>query len=148
MEIHYHSRHRLPPAKERGAIFHERVEDLLAVSDYFSLHCPSSPETRGFLNAQRIGALPDGAVVINTARGDLVDDAALIAALKSGKLAAAGLDVFAGEPKINPAYRDLKNTFLLPHLGSATLETRNAMGFTALDNLDAIFAGRAPPNPL
>jgi lactate dehydrogenase-like 2-hydroxyacid dehydrogenase len=148
MKIHYHGRNRLPPAKELGATYHQRVEDLLAVSDFLTLHCPSSPETRGFLNATRIAALPDGAVVVNTARGDIVDDAALIAALKSGKLAAAGLDVFAGEPNINPGYRDLKNTFLLPHLGSATLETRNAMGFTALDNLDAIFAGRTPPNLL
>jgi glyoxylate reductase len=96
------------------------------------------------LNARRIAKLPDGAIVINTARGTIVDDEALIAALKSGKLAAAGLDVFNNEPAIHPEYRTLANTFLLPHVGSATTETRDAMGFRALDNLDAVFAGRAP----
>ena len=90
--------------------------------------------------------LPDGAVVVNTARGALVEDSALMAALKSGKLAAAGLDVFEGEPQINPGYRSLDNVFILPHLGSATLETRNAMGFKCCDNLDAFFAGREPPD--
>ena len=91
-----------------------------------------------------ISQLPDGAVVINTARGGVVDDDALIGALASGKLAAAGLDVFNNEPDIHTGYRDLKNTFLLPHIGSATAETRDAMGFRALDNLDAYFAGREP----
>ena len=90
--------------------------------------------------------LPDGAIVVNTARGPLVDDTALIAALKSGKLAAAGLDVYTGEPNINRGYHGIKNAFLLPHLGSATVETRNAMGFKALDNLDAFFAGRPLPS--
>jgi lactate dehydrogenase-like 2-hydroxyacid dehydrogenase len=90
--------------------------------------------------------LPQRAIVTNTARGPLVDDEALIAALKSGRIAAAGLDVFEGEPSIHPGYRDLPNAFLLPHMGSATLETRNAMGFKCLDNLDAFFAGREPPD--
>jgi glyoxylate reductase len=148
MEIHYHNRRRLPPADEHGAIYHAKAEDLLRVSDFLSLHCPSSSEMRGFLDARRIALLPDGAVVVNTARGDLIDDKALIAALRSGKLMAAGLDVFAGEPKIEPAYRELTNTFYLPHLGSATHGTRDGMGFVALDNLDAYFAGRAPPNRL
>ena len=89
-----------------------------------------------------------GAVVVNTARGDLVDDDALIGALRSGKVAAAGLDVFAGEPNLDPRYRQLDNTFLLPHLGSASLETRDAMGYCCLDNLDAFFAGRQCPNAL
>ena len=83
---------------------------------------------------------------MNTARGPLVDDEALIAALKSGKLAAAGLDVFTGEPKIHPGYAPLPNTFLLPHLGSATVETRNGMGFRAVDNLEAFFAGKPLPS--
>jgi glyoxylate reductase len=148
LEIHYHNRRRLPPDAEHGATYHADAEGLLRVSDFLSLHCPSSPEMRGFLNARRIALLPDGAVVVNTARGDLVDDKALIAALSSGKLAAAGLDVFAGEPNIEPAYRELTNTFFLPHLGSATHGTRDGMGFLALDNLDAVFAGRAPPNRL
>jgi lactate dehydrogenase-like 2-hydroxyacid dehydrogenase len=90
--------------------------------------------------------MPERAVVTNTARGPLIDDEALIAALRSGRIAAAGLDVFEGEPNIHPGYRDLPNTFLLPHMGSATLETRNAMGFKCLDNLDAFFAGQEPPD--
>jgi lactate dehydrogenase-like 2-hydroxyacid dehydrogenase len=146
MKIHYANRSRLPAERELGATFHPRAEDMLPHCDFLSINAPSSPDTNGFLNAARIALLPDGAIVVNTARGPLVDDEALIAALKSGKLAAAGLDVFTGEPKINPGYRPLQNTFLLPHLGSATTETRNAMGFRALDNLDAFFAGRPLPS--
>ena len=86
--------------------------------------------------------------MVNTARGDIVDDEALIGALRSGKLAAAGLDVYAGEPNLHPGYRELDNVFLLPHLGSASLETRDAMGFCCLDNLDAFFAGRPCPTAL
>jgi len=148
MSIHYHNRSRLGPDLEQGAVFHADPLSLMRSSDFLSLHCPSTPESRNFLNAERIAALPANAVVVNTARGDVVDDAALIAALASGKVFAAGLDVFAGEPNINPAYRDLDNVFLLPHLGSATIETRDAMGFCALDNLDAMLAGKPAPNPL
>jgi len=144
MEIHYHNRHRLAPEAEAGAIFHETVEELLAASDVLSLHCPATPETIGLLDARRIALLPEGAIVVNTARGAIVDDEALIAALRSGHLFAAGLDVFNNEPDIHPDYRTLDNVFLLPHIGSATHETRDAMGFRALDNLDAIVAGRAP----
>ena len=144
MEIHYHNRSRLDPALEAGRTYYERVEDLLPNCDILSLNCPATPETRNLLNAERIALLPDGAIVVNTARGALVDDAALIAALRSGKLAAAGLDVYNGEPDIHPDYRTLENAFLLPHIGSATRETRDAMGFRALDNLDAFFAGREP----
>lgn len=146
MEIHYHNRRRLDPAEEAGATFHASAEGLLAVADVLSLHCPASAETHHFLNAARISLLPAGAIVINTARGAVVDDEALIAALRSGRVWAAGLDVYEGEPAAHPAYRTLPNTFLLPHLGSATEETRNAMGFRALDNLDAVFAGREPPH--
>ena len=148
MSVHYHNRTRLPPAREDGAIYHADPQALLAVSQFLSLHAPSTPESRKFLNAERIKLLPDQAIVVNTARGDLVDDEALIAALQSGKVFAAGLDVYAGEPKIHPGYRGLDNVFLMPHLGSATIETRDAMGFCALDNLDAFFAGRPLPNPL
>ncbi|MGF1640920.1 MAG: 2-hydroxyacid dehydrogenase [Rhodospirillales bacterium] len=144
MEIHYHNRHRLDRAAEAGAAYHPTVESLLAHSPFLSIHCPATDATRGLLDARRIALLPDGAIVVNTARGAIVDDEALIAALRSGKLAAAGLDVFNGEPDIHPGYRELKNTFLLPHVGSATRETREAMGFRALDNLDAVFAGREP----
>jgi glyoxylate reductase len=148
MDIHYCNRSRLPPELEGDAIYHDQPEDLLPVSQFLSLHCPVTPETRYFLDDERIALLPDGAIVVNSARGDVVKDEDLIAALKSGKLAAAGLDVFSGEPEINPAYRTLANTFLFPHLGSATLETREAMGFTCLDNLDAFFAGKPVPHAL
>ena len=145
MEIHYHNRHRLDPEIEHGAVYHSSLDSLLSVSDVLSLHCPNNPDTKGILSAERIAQLPDGAIVVNTARGTVVDDSALIDALKSGKLWAAGLDVFNGEPShIDPVYRELNNVFVLPHLGSATVETRDAMGFRALDNLDAIFAGKAP----
>src|SRR3546814_5435654 len=143
MQVHYHNRRRLAPEVEQGAVFHDRLEDLLAESQFLSLHCPATPESRGLLNAERIALLPDGAIVVNTARGAIVDDEALIAALKSGKLAAAGLDVYNNEPDIHPGYRELWNAFLLPHIGSATAETRDAMGFRALANLDAIVAGRS-----
>ncbi len=144
MIVHYHNRHRLAPETEAGAIYHETLEDLLPSCDFLSIHCPAIPETEGLLDAARIALLPDYAIVVNSARGGIVDDEALIAALRSGKVAAAGLDVFNNEPDIHPAYRELENTFLLPHVGSATRETRDAMGFRALDNLDAITAGRAP----
>ena len=144
MEVHYHNRRPLDAAAEAGAVYHKSLDSLLAVSDVLSLNCPATPESKGLLNAERIAKLPDGAIVVNTARGALVNDEDLIAALSSGKLAAAGLDVYNGEPDIHPGYRELPNTFLLPHIGSATLETRDAMGFRALDNLDAIFAGAEP----
>ncbi len=148
IEIHYHNRNRLSPELEAGAIYHETAEGLLAVSQLLSINSPSSPETHKFLNAERIALLPDRAVVVNSARGDIVDDDALIAALRSGKIAAAGLDVYAGEPNIHSEYRALDNTFLMPHLGSATVETRDAMGFCCLDNLDAYLAGLPCPTAL
>jgi len=144
MQVHYYNRSRLAPDLEAGAVYHESVESLLPYCDYLSIHCPATPETHHLLNAERITLLPDDAVVVNTARGAVVDDDALIAALRSGKLFAAGLDVFNNEPRIHPGYRELKNAFLLPHIGSATRETRDAMGFRALNNLDAIMSGREP----
>jgi lactate dehydrogenase-like 2-hydroxyacid dehydrogenase len=148
MQIHYFNRKRLSGELERGAIYHDSVESLLPNCDFLSIHCPATPETHHLLNEQRIALLPDGAVVVNTARGAVVDDDALIAALRSGKLFAAGLDVFNNEPNIDPRYRELENAFLLPHIGSATRETRDAMGFRALDNLDAIVAGEEPRDRL
>ena len=144
MEIHYHNRRPLPPDAAAGAVYHESLDALLPLCDVLSLHCPATPESRHLLNAERIALLPDGAIVVNTARGALVDDTALIAALEAGKIAAAGLDVFNGEPDIHPGYAALDSVFLLPHIGSATRETRDAMGFRALDNLDAIMSGREP----
>jgi len=146
MEVHYHNRSRLAPELESGASYHATAEGLLGVSDFFSIHTPMTPDLVKFLDARRIELLPEGAVVVNTARGGAVDDDAVIAALSSGRLAAAGLDVFDGEPNLNPGYLALDNAFLLPHQGSGTVETRNAMGFMALDNIDAFFRGEEPPN--
>jgi len=144
MEIHYSKRTQLSPELEKGAIYHENVESLLAQSQFLSINCASTPQTHKLLNREKIALMPDGAVVVNSARGDIIDDDALIEALQSGKLAAAGLDVFTGEPNIDPRYRSLDNAFLLPHLGSATLETREAMGLRAVDNLDAFFNRQVP----
>jgi lactate dehydrogenase-like 2-hydroxyacid dehydrogenase len=145
MTILYSNRSRLKPELENGASYFDSVEAMLPHCDFLALHCPATPETRHLLNAERIALLPDGAIVVNTARGSVIDDDALVSALLSVMLAAAGLDVFNGEPdNIHPAYRELENTFLLPHIGSATVETRDAMGYRALDNLDAIAAGHEP----
>jgi lactate dehydrogenase-like 2-hydroxyacid dehydrogenase len=148
MRIHYCSRSRLPPDFEQGARFHRTLASLLHESRFLSLHCPATPETRQMINADSLAQLPPGAVLVNTARGALLDDEAVLAALDSGQLFALGLDVYAGEPELHPGYRTRRNCFLLPHLGSATVETRNAMGFRCLDNLDAVLAGRAAPDAL
>ncbi|MET4128823.1 D-glycerate dehydrogenase [Roseovarius sp. MBR-6] len=148
MEIHYHNRARLSPEAEQGAVFHADVDSLLEVADFLSLHCPATPETTDLLNADRLARLPKGAVVVNTARGALIDEGALLAAIESGHVAAAGLDCFKVEPGGNPAFAGHENIFMLPHIGSATRATRDAMGFRALDNLDAFFAGHAPQDRL
>ncbi|MFN3721554.1 MAG: 2-hydroxyacid dehydrogenase [Paracoccaceae bacterium] len=144
MQVHYHNRRRLPDHLEKGAVFHESLESLLAVSDVLSLHCPSTPQNTGIINARTLALLPERAILVNTARGGLVDEPALIDALTSRRLFAAGLDVFRTEPGGNPVIAGLPNVFLLPHIGSATEETRDAMGFRALDNLDLFFAGGEP----
>jgi lactate dehydrogenase-like 2-hydroxyacid dehydrogenase len=145
MKIHYCNNSELPAEIAGDAVYHRDPSDLLRVSQFLSLHAPETPETHNFLNSKAISLLPPGAIVVNTARGGLVADDDLIAALKSGRIAAAGLDVFAAEPKLNPEYISLKNTFLLPHIGSATIETRTAMGMLALDNVDAVLNGRPAP---
>lgn len=144
MNIRYSNRSRLSPELEDGATFHESVEDLLPHCDFLSLNCPATPDTIDLMNAERLALLPDGAILVNTARGAVVDEDALIDVLKSGKLAAAGLDVYKGEPGVNPKIAELENTFLMPHIGSSTFETRDAMGFLVTDNLDAFFAGKEP----
>lgn len=148
MEIHYFNRNRLPEAQEQGAIFHDRIEDLLGVADFLSLHCPATPETTGLMNGERFALLPDAAIIVNTARGALVDETAMIAALDSGKLAGAGLDCFVNEPGGNPALAQYDQVFMLPHIGSATVTTRDAMGYRALDNLDAFFRNELPRDAL
>ena len=146
MTIHYCNRNPLPPDKAGDAVFHTDPRELLKVSQFLSLHAPETETTRGFLGAANIAMLPKGAIVVNTARGGLIVDEDLIAALKSGHIAAAGLDVYEGEPNLHPGYLDLKNAFLLPHIGSATIESRTAMGMTALDNIDAVLHGKPAPS--
>ncbi len=148
MEIHYHNRRRCAPGEELGAIYHATLDSLLGASDVLSINAPSTPETRGALNADAFAKLPRGAIVVNTARGDLVNDDDLIAALKSGQVGYAGLDVFEGEPDIHSEYHRLENVFLLPHMGTSAIEARDEMGFAALDNIDAVLAGREGPSLL
>ena len=140
MEIHYYSRRRRPPHEEQDAVYHSSLAGLLEVSQVLVLCAPASVETRHMLNSHTISRLPRGAIVVNTARGSLIEDDALVAALRSGHVAAAGLDVFNNEPHIHPAYSTLDNVFLLPHLGAATMEARNRMGFDALDNITAVLS--------
>ena len=144
MEIHYYNRSELPQDQAHGATYHDTIESLLSVADFLSLHCPATPDTVNLMNADRFAMLPEGAVIVNSARGALVDENALLAALESGHLTAAGLDCFQVEPGGNPAFAAHDNIFMLPHIGSATRQTRDAMGFRALDNLDAFFAGQTP----
>ncbi|HTK01834.1 MAG TPA: D-glycerate dehydrogenase [Bordetella sp.] len=148
LAIHYHNRSQLAPDLEAGATYHARAEGLLAASDILITAAPGVPELKGFLNRERIALLPQGAVVVNISRGDLVDDDALIEALQSGRVFAAGLDVFSNEPDIDPRYRTLPNAFLTPHIGSATHETRDAMGWLLIQGLQALDRGETPDNLL
>jgi lactate dehydrogenase-like 2-hydroxyacid dehydrogenase len=138
MRIHYRNRSRLNATLEAGAIYHHDDASFLSVCDFLSINVPGGYATQHWLNVERIGMLKHGAIVVNTGRGSTVDDAALIAALQSGRVAAAGLDVFSTEPAVPPGYLALENVVLLPHIGSATVETRDAMGFLALDGIAAV----------
>jgi lactate dehydrogenase-like 2-hydroxyacid dehydrogenase len=135
-----------PPSPEAaaslGAEPRARLEDVLAEADFVSLHCPATPETRHLMNRERLGLMRPGAYLVNTARGDVVDEAALAEALQARRIAGAGLDVFEREPQVTEALLTLENVVLLPHLGSATTETRVAMGMRALENLRLFFAGK------
>jgi glyoxylate reductase len=144
MEIHYHNRTKLAAHLEEGAIYHDNIKSLFNNSEFLSINCPATKETTNLVNEQSINYLPDGAVVTNSARGDIIDDTAMIKAMKSGKVFALGLDVYNGEPKINSEYLKLNNLFLLPHLGSATVRTRIDMGDRAIDNLENFFQGKKP----
>ena len=146
MKIHYSNPHQLADETAGDAVFHADPVELLKVSQFLSLNAPETRATHHFLNANTISLLPQGAIVVNTARGGLIKDEDLLKALKTGRLAAAGLDVYEGEPKLDPAYIALKNTFLLPHIGSATIESRTNMGMVALDNIDAVLNGRPAPS--
>ena len=120
------------------------VEEVLREADFVSIHSPATPETRHLINAERLALMQPTAFLINTARGDIVDEAALVTALERGQIAGAALDVYEQEPRVTPGLLKLDNVVLLPHLGSATQETRVAMGMRALDNLKAFFTGAAP----
>ena len=139
MIIHYHNRSKLSPEKEEGANYHKELKSLLSVSDVLSVCCPASKETVNLINKETLEYLPKGAVVTNVARGHIVDDEALIDALDRRKVYAVGLDVYKGEPNLNPGYLKHKSAFILPHLGSATKETRTAMANLAIDNLEEFF---------
>ena len=139
MIIHYHNRSKLSEDKEQGAIYHDNLNDLMKVSDVLSVCCPASKDTINLINNDALELLPKGAVVTNVARGDIVDDDALLDALERRKVYAVGLDVYKNEPNLNPGYLKHKSAFILPHLGSATKETRTAMANLAIDNLDEFF---------
>jgi lactate dehydrogenase-like 2-hydroxyacid dehydrogenase len=148
VEVHYHNRRRLAADQEQGATYHDSTASLLAVSDFLILCAPGTTELEGFLNRERIAMLPPNAIVVNVSRGDTIDDDALIEALQSGRIFAAGLDVFAHEPQIDPRYRSLPNVFLTPHIASATTDTRTAMGLLVLEGLLASEQGVTPENQL
>ncbi len=139
MKIHYHNRKKLPPNLEKGAIYHESLKSLILVSDFFSINCPTTEETKKIINEETLSYFLNGAVIINSARGDMIDDEAMINVLKSGKVFALGLDVYNGEPDIHPQYLKLDNVFILPHLGSATEKTRFAMADLAISNIEEYF---------
>jgi lactate dehydrogenase-like 2-hydroxyacid dehydrogenase len=139
MQIHYFNRSRLDSVLEKGAKYHNSIESLLSVSDFFSINCPVTSETKHIINEKSIKYFPDGAVIANSARGDMIDDEAMVKALKNGKIFSLGLDVYNGEPDIHPEYLTLPNVFVIPHLGSATKKTRTAMGDLAISNINDFF---------
>ncbi|WP_113554397.1 2-hydroxyacid dehydrogenase [Hyphomicrobiales bacterium] len=148
MDIVFYNRSRIDPAEASryGARQLDTVEDVLKVADFVSLHCPGGGENRHLINAERLALMKKGAYLVNTARGDVIDEPALIAALENGVIRGAGLDVFEAEPNVPERLRGLENVVLLPHLGSATEETRVAMGMKVVDNITAFFDGREPPD--
>ena len=139
MVLHYHNRSKLSKDKEQGAIYHDSLKSLFSVSEVLSICCPATKETENLINKKTLEYFPSGAVITNVARGDIVDDEALIDALNRKKVYAVGLDVYKGEPNLNPGYLKIKSAFILPHLGSATRQTRVAMANLAIDNIDEFF---------
>ena len=139
MVIHYHNRSKLIQTLEEGAIYHENIKSLFSVSDILSINCPATKETINIINKETLEYFPKGAVITNSARGDMIDDEAILDALSRRKIYAVGLDVYKGEPNLHPGYLKQKSAFILPHLGSATKETRTAMANLAIDNLDEFF---------
>ena len=139
MEIHYRNRSRLSPEIENGAKFHESIKSLFSVSDVLSICCPATKETENIINKETLEYFPTGAIITNVARGDMIEDEAMVEALANRKIYAIGLDVYKGEPKINSGYLNQSTAFILPHLGSATKKTRTAMADLAISNIDEFF---------
>ena len=139
MKIHYHNRSKLKSELEEGATYHENIKSLFSVSDFLAINCPATKETVNIINKETLEYFPKGAIITNSARGDMIDDEAMLDALDRRKIYAVGLDVYKGEPNLNPGYLKHKSAFILPHLGSATKETRTAMANLAIDNLDDFF---------
>jgi len=139
MEIHYHNRSRLTPTLEEGAIYHENIKSLFSVSDILAINCPATKETVNIINKETLEYFPTGAIITNSARGDMIDDEAMLDALDRRKIYAVGLDVYKGEPNLNSGYLKHKSSFILPHLGSSTKQTRTAMGDLAVDNINEFF---------
>ena len=139
MVIHYHNRSKLKDEKEDGAIYHNSIKSLFSVSDVLSICCPATKETENMINKETVEFFPKGAIITNVARGDIIEDEALIDALNRRKIYAVGLDVYKNEPNLNPGYLKIKTAFILPHLGSATKDTRIAMANLAIDNIDEFF---------
>jgi lactate dehydrogenase-like 2-hydroxyacid dehydrogenase len=148
MTVLYHSRNRLPPELEQGAQYYPSFHEMLPHCDFLSLHAPAGPATDKIVNAEALALMPSGGVLVNVSRGGLVDEDALLEALASGHLFAAGLDVFRTEPDYDMRFGKLDNVLLSPHIGSGSIETRNAMGYRALDNIAAVLAGKGPIDPL
>ncbi|KYG63764.1 D-glycerate dehydrogenase [Bdellovibrio bacteriovorus] len=148
MKILYTNRTRLSPELEKGAVYFSDFKEMLPLCEILSLNAPVTDETKNIMNDETFGLLPQDAVFVNAARGGLVDESALIRALESGRLFAAGLDVFQDEPNYNQDLLKFHNVFLTPHMGSATRETRDAMGFRALANIEAVLRGEKPQDSL
>jgi lactate dehydrogenase-like 2-hydroxyacid dehydrogenase len=146
MQIHYTNPAELPQDIAEDSIYHRSLAEMLPFCNFLSLHAPETAETHHMIDATALALLPRGAILINTARGGLIVDSDVIDSLKSGHLAAAGLDVFEKEPAVNSDYLTLNNLFLLPHLGSATVETRTRMGMICLDNISAVLLGKPAPS--
>jgi len=139
IEIHYHNRSKLDQNLEAGAIYHENIQSLFSISDILSINCPATKETKKIINKKTLKFFSKEAIIINSARGDMIDDNAMVEALKNKKIFALGLDVYNGEPDIHPGYLKLPNVFVLPHLGSATKKTRTDMADLAINNIEEFF---------
>ena len=139
MKIHYRNRTRLKADLEAGANYHDSIKSLFSVSDILSINCPATPETTNIINKETLEFFPKGAIITNSARGDMIDDEDMVQALISKRIFSLGLDVYKGEPNIHPEYLNQPNVFILPHLGSATIKTRTAMADLAIDNIEEYF---------